>query len=61
MGGETVYKALDEFSRQKCAFYLPMRNIKGSALEFSECFIDESDLDVMRILRILKTNASTDS
>ncbi len=56
MGGETVYEALDEFSRQKRAFYLHMRNIKGSVPDFSECFIDEGDLDVVRILRILKTN-----
>jgi len=36
--------------------YAHVRNIKGSGGQFSECFIDDGDIDIPRALRILKDN-----
>jgi mannonate dehydratase len=51
-----VYEAVDTYSRQGKLAYVHLRNVRGKAPFYKETFIDEGDVDVRRILRILKQN-----
>lgn len=54
MGGDVVYRALESFCRRGLVCYVHLRNVKGAIPHFSECFVDEGDVDVVRIVTILK-------
>jgi mannonate dehydratase len=49
-----VYDAVDQFSRQGNIAYVHLRNVKGKVPKYRETFIDEGDVDMVRILSILK-------
>ena len=51
-----VYEAVDEYSRQRRIAYVHLRNVRGKVPHYKETHIDEGDLDVPRVLRILKRN-----
>src|SRR5579859_720872 len=51
-----VYHAVDIYSRQGRLAYVHLRNVRGHAPFYKETFIDEGDVDVPRVLRILKHN-----
>lgn len=51
-----VYSAVDEYSRQGKIAYLHLRNVVGKAPYYRETFIDEGEVDMIRILSILKRN-----
>ena len=51
-----IYDAVDTYSRQGRLAYVHLRNVRGKAPFYQETFIDEGDVDVPRILRILKRN-----
>ena len=51
-----VYEATDRYSRQDKLAYVHFRNIRGKAPHYHEVFIDEGDIDMFRILSILKKN-----
>lgn len=51
-----VYDAVDTYSRQGKLAYVHLRNVRGKAPFYQETFIDEGDVDVLRILQILKRN-----
>lgn len=51
-----VYEAVDTYSRQGRLAYVHLRNIRGKVPFYQETFIDEGDVDVPRVLRILKKN-----
>src|SRR5204862_404221 len=51
-----VYDAVDSYSRQGKIAYLHLRNVTGKVPHYRETFIDEGDLDMIRILSILKRN-----
>ena len=55
-GRDDVYDAVDSYSRQGKLAYVHLRNVHGKVPFYKETFIDEGDLDVLRILRILKKN-----
>lgn len=55
-GVEEMYGMLDHFSACGKVFYAHVRNIQGSGNQFSECFIDDGDIDILRALQILKKN-----
>lgn len=57
MGGDVVYRALETFSRRGLVCYVHLRNVKGAVPDFAECFVDEGDVDVVRIVTILKETA----
>jgi mannonate dehydratase len=52
----TVYEAVDTYSRQGKIAYIHFRNVRGKAPHYRETFIDEGDIDMLRVLRILKQN-----
>lgn len=51
-----VYDAVDRYSRQNRIAYVHLRNVRGKVPYYKETFIDDGDLDVLRVLRILKRN-----
>jgi mannonate dehydratase len=51
-----VYDAVDHYSRQGNIAYLHLRNVVGKAPHYRETFIDEGDVDMIRVLSILRRN-----
>ena len=51
-----VYEATDSYSKQQRVAYVHVRNVTGKVPHYREAFIDDGDIDMVRILRILKTN-----
>jgi mannonate dehydratase len=51
-----IYDAVDTYSRQGKLAYVHLRNVRGKAPFYKETFIDDGDVDVLRVLRILKQN-----
>ena len=51
-----VYDAVDRYSRQRRIAYLHLRNVTGKVPHYQETFIDEGDVDMIRILSILHSN-----
>jgi mannonate dehydratase len=51
-----VYEALDRHSRQGNICYVHCRNVRGKVPRYQEVFIDEGDLDVLRVAKILARN-----
>ena len=51
-----IYEAVDRYSRQGKVAYLHLRNVVGKVPHYRETFIDEGDVDMIRILSILKRN-----
>lgn len=51
-----VYEAVDECSRDGRIAYVHLRNVRGKVPHYRESFIDDGDVDVIRVLRILRAN-----
>ena len=51
-----IYDAVDAYSRQHKLAYVHLRNVRGKVPTYKETFIDDGDVDVLRVLRILKQN-----
>src|SRR5215469_2548012 len=51
-----VYEAVDQYSKQGKIAYLHLRNVVGKVPHYRETFIDEGDVDMLRILAILHRN-----
>jgi mannonate dehydratase len=51
-----VCDAVDQYSRQGRLAYVHLRNITGKVPNYRETFIDDGDVDMVRVLRILKKN-----
>jgi mannonate dehydratase len=49
-----VYDAVDRFARGGRIGYIHFRNVIGKVPQYHEVFVDEGDLDMVRIMRILK-------
>ncbi len=54
-----IYEAVDTYSRQGKLAYVHLRNVRGKVPFYKETFIDDGDVDVKRVLRILKQNHFT--
>jgi mannonate dehydratase len=48
-----VYEATRQYASQDAIAYVHFRNIRGKVPNYEEVFIDEGDIDVLRVLRIL--------
>ena len=55
-----LYKAIEQYSRQGKIAYIHLRNVIGKAPYYRETFIDEGDVDMNRVLSILKRKAFTE-
>ena len=51
-----LYEAVDTYSRQNRLAYVHFRNVSGKVPHYHETFIDDGDVDMIRILRILAHN-----
>jgi mannonate dehydratase len=51
-----VYEAVDRYSKQGRIAYLHLRNVVGKVPRYRETFIDEGEVDMLRILTTLKRN-----
>jgi len=52
-----LYEAIDQYSRQGKIAYIHLRNVAGKVPHYRETFVDEGDVDMIRVLTILKRNA----
>jgi len=48
-----VYAAVETYARQNRIGYVHLRNVVGKVPTYKESFIDDGDIDVLRIMRIL--------
>jgi mannonate dehydratase len=51
-----IYDAVDQYSKQGKIAYIHLRNVVGKVPHYRETFIDEGDVDMIRILEILHRN-----
>ena len=51
-----IYETVDHFSRQKKLAYVHFRNVRGKVPHYQETFVDDGDIDMLRVLQILKKN-----
>ncbi len=50
----SVYDAVERYSSQGRLAYVHFRNIKGKVPNYKESFVDDGDIDMVRVLEILK-------
>jgi mannonate dehydratase len=51
-----LYEAVEQYSGQGKLAYVHFRNITGKVPHYRETFIDDGDIDMLRVLRILRKN-----
>jgi mannonate dehydratase len=51
-----IYEVVDHYSRQNKLAYVHLRNVHGKAPHYRETFIDDGDVDALRVLEILWRN-----
>jgi mannonate dehydratase len=51
-----IYEVVETYSRQGKLAYAHFRNVRGKVPFYKETFIDEGDVDMLQVLRILKRN-----
>jgi mannonate dehydratase len=51
-----LYQALDEYSRQDRLAYVHFRNVRGKVPHYVETFVDDGEIDMLRVVQILKQN-----
>jgi len=51
-----IYQCTEQYSAQQAIGYIHFRNVKGKVPHYKEVFIDEGDIDMLQILKILKKN-----
>jgi mannonate dehydratase len=51
-----VYQAVEQYSRQHKLAYVHFRNVHGKVPFYRETFVDDGDIDMLRVLRILQQN-----
>lgn len=51
-----IYDVVDTYSRQGKLAYVHLRNVRGKVPFYKESFIDDGEVDVPRVLHILKRN-----
>ena len=54
-----LYEAVDSYSRQDRLAYVHLRNVAGKVPFYRETFLDDGDIDMIRVLRILSDNGYT--
>ncbi len=51
-----IYDVVDNYSKQNRLGYIHFRNIRGKVPTYKETFIDDGDIDMIRVLEILRRN-----
>src|SRR5438093_5886778 len=55
-GAEDLYQTVEHYSKQGKLAYVHFRNVAGKVPHYKETFVDDGDIDMVRVLRILKKN-----
>ena len=53
-GGAGVLEAIDHFGSRGRIFYVHLRDVRGSAENFTECFLGEGNMNIFQVVRKLK-------
>jgi mannonate dehydratase len=56
MTGDDFYEAVESYSRQQRLGYVHFRNVAGRVPQYRETFIDDGEIDMIRVLSILHRN-----
>jgi mannonate dehydratase len=56
MTDDGFYEAVDVYSKQRRIAYIHFRNVSGKVPHYHETFIDDGDIDMIRVLAILHKN-----
>lgn len=51
-----IYEVVDQYSKQDAIGYVHFRNVRGTVPTYHEVFVDEGDVNMIRVMRILKQN-----
>ena len=51
-----IYEVVDYYSRQGKIAYVHLRNVHGKVPQYRETFVDDGDVDMVRVLGILRKN-----
>jgi mannonate dehydratase len=51
-----IYETVERYSAQGRLGYVHFRNIRGKVPAYKEAFVDDGDIDMIRVLRILQRN-----
>jgi mannonate dehydratase len=51
-----IYDTVDHYSAQGKLAYVHFRNVRGKVPNYRETFVDDGDIDMLRVLHILKKN-----
>lgn len=51
-----IYDVIEHYTSQDAAAYIHFRNIRGKVPHYHEVFVDEGDVDMLRVIRILRDN-----
>jgi mannonate dehydratase len=51
-----IYETVDHYSGLKKLAYIHFRNVRGKVPHYKETFVDDGDIDMLRVLQILKKN-----
>lgn len=51
-----VYSSTEQYARQGKLAYVHFRNVTGKVPHYRETFVDDGDVDMLRVLRILQQN-----
>lgn len=49
-----IYAAVEQYARQGAIAYIHFRNVRGKVPRYHEVFVDEGDVDMLRVVRILR-------
>ena len=50
-----LYESIEEYAQAGRIAYVHLRNVRGKAPKYRETFIDDGDVDIPRVLQILRT------
>ena len=54
MPGTDIYAATRKFARRKKIAYVHFRNVRGRVPKYHETFVDDGDIDMVEIVRVLR-------
>ena len=52
-----VHEAIDRYAAQNALAYIHFRNVRGKVPNYHEVFVDEGDIDMFRVLQILRKHS----
>ncbi|MDR2176079.1 MAG: mannonate dehydratase [Synergistaceae bacterium] len=56
MNGHNFYHSIESYARQNAIGYVHLRNVTGQIPRYRETFIDDGDIDIYRVVKILHDN-----